>query len=59
MPIETVILTSENPAASASTNLKGEVDITNFKSAESISVEALGYKSVIVTYIDLRVLVVA
>ena len=56
LPIETVILTSENPAASASTNLKGEVDITNFKSAESISVEALGYKSVIVTYIDLIVL---
>lgn len=49
-PIETAILHSTNPNSTATTNVKGEVDITAFNGATDIMVTAFGYQSVVMTY---------
>lgn len=49
-PIDQAILLSENPKAHATTNSKGQADITAFKGAVLIEIEAIGYKTELRSY---------
>lgn len=50
LPIEQVMLISENPSAFATTNSDGKTDISSFKGAESIQIRQLSYKPKILSY---------
>ncbi len=53
-PIELVSLTSESPKALATTNEKGQADITAFKGTEKIIIRRLGYKTIIKSFAQLE-----
>lgn len=53
-PVEGVFLISESPRASATTNAKGQVDISAFKEAESIQIRHLSYKTIVKSYSEIQ-----
>ncbi|MDP2687001.1 MAG: TonB-dependent receptor [Aequorivita sp.] len=53
LPIELVTLTSTNSKHYATTNSKGQADITVFKGAEKIEIRSLGYKTIVKSYPEL------
>lgn len=52
--LELVTLFSENPRVYASTNAKGQTDISAFQGAEKIEISTLGYKKEIKSYAELE-----
>ncbi len=54
MPINLVSLISEKPFIAATTNSKGQADITAFKNAKIIEIKHAGYKPLIYSYQDLQ-----
>lgn len=52
-PIELVTLTSANSKHYATTNSKGQADISVFKSDEKIEIRSLGYKTLVKSYSEL------
>lgn len=52
-PLELVALISEKPNAFATTNKKGQVDITSFKNAEKITIQLLGFQTLQKSYTEL------
>lgn len=53
-PLEGVTLNSQNPNAYTITNAKGQAEISKFKGAESIIIRSLGYRTVILSYDDIK-----
>jgi hemoglobin/transferrin/lactoferrin receptor protein len=53
-PLEWVSLTSDHPRASATTNVKGQADVSAFKGSAKIVVGRLGYKTAAPSYADLE-----
>lgn len=53
-PLELVTLISHNPKAFATTNPKGQADISDFKGAEHIEIRSLGYKTLVMSYTDIK-----
>lgn len=53
-PLEFATLYSENPKATATTNIKGQADISSFKGAERIIIRSLGFKTLTVSFGDLE-----
>jgi hemoglobin/transferrin/lactoferrin receptor protein len=53
-PIELVSLISESPKAFATTNARGQADITAFKGAEQIVIRRLGYEMVVISFAELE-----
>jgi hemoglobin/transferrin/lactoferrin receptor protein len=53
-PIEMATIASETPKAFATTDAKGQADITAFKSAEQIVVRMLGYGTATLSYAQLQ-----
>ncbi|MBI4810717.1 MAG: TonB-dependent receptor plug domain-containing protein [Ignavibacteriales bacterium] len=51
--LERIILSSENPKASALTNTQGQADISTFKGSERIEIRMMGYISKIMNYDEL------
>lgn len=54
VPLEWVVLISENPKQSVVTNAKGQADISSFKGSKEIIIRSLGYKSIILSYKQLE-----
>ncbi len=52
-PIELVTLTSTNSKHYATTNSKGQADISAFKGAEKIEIRSLGFKTLVKSYSEL------
>jgi hemoglobin/transferrin/lactoferrin receptor protein len=52
--LELVTLSSQSPRANAISNQKGNVDLTPFKDAEKIEVRLIGYKTLVISYNDIR-----
>lgn len=52
-PIELVTLTSTNSKHYATTNSKGQADISAFKGAEKIEIRSLGFKTLVKSYEEL------
>ncbi|HAG15647.1 MAG TPA: TonB-dependent receptor [Bacteroidales bacterium] len=55
-PLEMVTLISENPSLFATTNAKGQTNITAFEGVEKIEIRSLGYKTLVLSYDDLQLL---
>ncbi|SMD36930.1 hemoglobin/transferrin/lactoferrin receptor protein [Reichenbachiella faecimaris] len=53
LPIELVTLSSTKPSAYATTNAKGQADVSAFKNAEKIVIRTLGHKPVAQSYEEL------
>jgi hemoglobin/transferrin/lactoferrin receptor protein len=53
-PIEGVVLIAGQPAATATTNAKGQADVSAFSSADIIELRALGYLSQKTSFADLE-----
>ncbi len=53
-PIELVTLTSSNSKLYATTNSKGQADISAFKGMQKIEIRSLGYKTVVKSYTELE-----
>lgn len=53
LPIELVTLTSTNSKHYATTNSKGQADISAFKGVEKIEIRSLGYKTIVKSYSEL------
>lgn len=53
-PIELATLMSESPKAFATTNAKGQADISDFKGADKIEIRSLGYKTTVKSYAELE-----
>jgi hemoglobin/transferrin/lactoferrin receptor protein len=53
-PLERVALTSENPKASATTNGKGQIEISQFQNAEKIEIRLFGYTTEFRSYAELK-----
>jgi len=53
-PIEMATLTSNNPKVFATTNSKGQAEISAFKGAERIEIRTLGYRTEIRSYAELK-----
>jgi hemoglobin/transferrin/lactoferrin receptor protein len=53
-PLEFATLYSENPKATATTNIKGQADISSFIGADRIIIRSLGFKTVTVGFGDLE-----
>lgn len=53
LPIELVTLSSVKPSAYATTNAKGQVDISVFKGSEKVVIRTLGHKSIAQSYEEL------
>lgn len=53
-PIVGVSLRSEDPKASATTNEKGQADVSAFRGATRITIGRIGYKTVIKSYAELE-----
>lgn len=53
-PLEMVTLHSETPKAFATTNAEGQADISRFKGSEKIGVQILGFKSVAMSYAEIK-----
>ena len=54
IPLESVLLHSENPNIQGITNKNGQVDLSPFMSIEKIDIRYLGYKPVIVSYSSIK-----
>ena len=54
IPLESVLLYSENPNIQGITNKNGQVDLSPFMSVEKIDIRYLGYKPVIVSYSSMK-----
>ena len=54
IPLESVLLYSENPNIQGITNKNGQVDLSPFMSVEKIDIRYLGYKPVIVSYSSIK-----
>ncbi len=54
IPLESVLLHSENPTIQGITNKNGQVDLSPFISTEKIDIRYLGYKPVIVSYSSIK-----
>ena len=54
VPLESVLLHSENPNIQGITNKNGQVDLSPFMSVEKIDIRYLGYKPVIVSYSSIK-----
>lgn len=54
LPLESVILLSYSPRIYATTNAKGNVDISAFKECEKIEIHLIGYKTEIKSYKELE-----
>ncbi len=53
-PIGLVTILSETPNVHATTNLKGQADITAFRGSEKIELRFVGYKTVVKSYAELE-----
>lgn len=53
-PLEVVSILSNSPRAFANTNTQGQADVTAFKGADKIEIRSLGYKTEIISYLDLE-----
>jgi hemoglobin/transferrin/lactoferrin receptor protein len=53
-PVEMATLISESPRAFATTNSKGQADISAFKDAVRIEVRMLSYKTIVISYAELE-----
>ncbi|OAD90109.1 TonB-dependent receptor [Aequorivita soesokkakensis] len=53
-PIELVTLSSATSKVYATTNSKGQADISTFKDVEKIEIRSLGYKTIIKSYAELE-----
>jgi len=53
-PVSLVTVSSEDPPAYATTNMKGQVDISSFGGSGKIRFRAVGYSSVVVSFEELR-----
>ncbi len=53
-PLEMVTLISRLPEVSATTNSKGQADVTAFANAEKIEIHMLGYKTILMSYAGLK-----
>lgn len=54
VPLESVLLHSENPNIQGITNKNGQVDLYPFMSAEKIDIRYLGYKPIIESYSSIK-----
>ncbi len=54
VPLESVLLHSENPNIQGITNKNGQVDLSPFISTEKIDVRSLGYKPIIESYSSVK-----
>ena len=54
VPLEFVTLISEYPKAFATTNVKGQVNLTSFKGSEKIEIRLLGYKTEMKSYAEIE-----
>ena len=54
VPLESVLLHSENPNIQGITNKNGQVDLSPFMSAEKIDIRYLGYKPIIESYLSIK-----
>jgi len=52
--IELATLISESPKAFATTNAKGQADISNFRDADRIEIRTLGYRTVVKSFSELE-----
>jgi hemoglobin/transferrin/lactoferrin receptor protein len=50
LPLEMVSITSIEPKATQTTNIKGQADITNFKGSDKINISLFGYNPINVSY---------
>lgn len=53
-PVELVTLNSANFKIFATTNARGQADISSFKTAEKIEIRSLGYKTIVTNYNELQ-----
>jgi hemoglobin/transferrin/lactoferrin receptor protein len=53
-PLELVTLSSQEPAVSVITNVKGQADISSFKGSGLVEIRILGYETVKMSYLDLE-----
>ena len=53
-PLEFATLISESPKACAVTNAYGQVDISTFKNADKIEIRMLGFKSLVISYVEIE-----
>ncbi|MBN2681034.1 MAG: TonB-dependent receptor [Bacteroidales bacterium] len=53
-PLEMVTIKCENTKIYTTTNSKGRADISSFKKAEKIEIRCLGYKTLVISYNDLK-----
>ena len=54
IPLESVLLYSENPNIQGITNKNGQVDLSPFMSVEKIDIRYLGYKPIIESYLSIK-----
>ncbi len=53
-PLELVQLTSESPRASATTDIKGQADITAFEASERIVIGRIGYREEALSFAEIK-----
>ncbi|MBN2773412.1 MAG: TonB-dependent receptor, partial [Prolixibacteraceae bacterium] len=53
-PVEQTTLMSRNPLAFATTNSKGQADISTFKNSENIEIRSIGYKTLVKSYFEIK-----
>jgi len=53
-PLELVLLTSESPRASATTDVKGQADITAFEGSERIVIGRIGYREEALSFAEIK-----
>ncbi len=53
-PVSLVILHSEKPPASVTTNENGQADISAFKGADEIIIRRVGYNTIVISYAELE-----
>ena len=53
-PVEFATVASQQPEAYTITNAKGQTDISNFQGAENIEIRSVGYKTLQMSYSELR-----
>lgn len=54
IPLESVILSSENPVIQKITNKNGQVDLGDFSTAEKIEIRYIGFKTIIESYQSIK-----
>jgi hemoglobin/transferrin/lactoferrin receptor protein len=53
-PLELVVIYSSDPQVSATTDKNGQADISDFMGSDSICMEHIGYKTIVVSYLKLK-----